>query len=64
MLYIGKANMKHKIVIEIEGGVLQSIYGDKLPVDVEFILRDMDNIEAGDDDPISSDEEQNMVSYW
>lgn len=56
--------MVTKIVMEIEGGCLQAVYGDRLPegVDVEFILRDMDNIEAGDPDPVKDYTPE--VHYW
>jgi hypothetical protein len=45
------------LVIEIEGGVLQGVYGDEMPqgYKLNIILRDMDNIEAGDKDPVNPD---------
>lgn len=54
-----------RIVIEIKGGCLQAVYGDKLPegVDVEVILRDWDNIENGDPDPMGEEYEPD-VYYW
>lgn len=42
----------HELVVEVEGGVVQRVYGDKLPCDIAVIVRDLDNIEAGDDDVI------------
>lgn len=58
--------MKRRIVVEVMGGVVQSVYGDPMPegVELDIIVRDHDNIEAGDDDPISDDEAENMVGYY
>ena len=54
-----------RIVIDIQGGALRSVYGDKLPegVEIEVILRDQDNIEAGDADPMGADYEPE-THYW
>lgn len=54
-----------RIVIDIRGGALWSVYGDKLPegVEIEVILRDRDNIEAGDADPMGTDYEPE-IHYW
>lgn len=54
-----------RIYIDIQGGCLQSIYGDKLPdnVEVEFVLRDHDNIEYGDPDPLDGEPEPEAY-YW
>ena len=54
-----------RIVIDIQGGLLQAVYGDRLPenVEVEFILRDRDNIDDGDPDPMGEDYEPD-VYYW
>lgn len=41
-----------EIVVEVEGGVVQRVYGDKLPCDISVIVRDLDNIEGGDGDVI------------
>lgn len=44
--------MKHKIVCVVEGGVLQGVYSDWYDYsDVEVILVDQDNINAGDNPP-------------
>ena len=42
------------IYVDVEGGCVQGIYGDALPTDIEinFVLRDHDNIEVGDEDPM------------
>lgn len=55
-----------RIYIEIAGGALQGVYGDPLPegVEVEFILRDMDNIEAGDEDPLPDGIPGEHTFYW
>lgn len=63
----GEETMKDpvRIVMEVRGGCLQAVYGDRLPEDVqvEFILRDFDNINAGDPDPMGEDYEPE-VHYW
>lgn len=57
-----------KIYIEIEGGCLQGVYGGELPLingaQVEFILRDMDNINAGDPDPLPGGAAGDCSYYW
>ena len=54
-----------RIIVDIRGGALQAVYGDRLPegVQVEFILRDHDNIAAGDADPMNEDYAPD-VYYW
>lgn len=54
-----------RIIMDIRGGALQAVYGDRLPegVQVEFILRDHDNIAAGDADPMNEDYAPD-VYYW
>ena len=54
-----------RIIIDIRGGILYSVYGDKLPegVEIDVILRDQDNIEAGDADPLPEDY-QPELHYW
>ena len=55
----------YTVYIDIKGGCLQSIYGDQLPTDcqIDFVLRDHDNIEAGDPDP-AEDAYKPEVFYW
>ena len=54
-----------RIIMDIRGGALQAVYGDRLPegVQAEFILRDHDNIAAGDADPMNEDYAPD-VYYW
>ena len=54
-----------KLIVEVKGGCVYSIYGDKPPkgVEFEFIVRDQDNISAGDTDPIG-EEYQPDLHYW
>jgi hypothetical protein len=54
-----------RFVINVEEGVVQSVQGDPLPehIQVDFIVRDFDNIRAGDDDPLSGQEEPQLF-YW
>jgi hypothetical protein len=57
----------YTIYIDIRGGTLQSIYGDQLPTDAQicFVLRDHDNIEAGDPDPYpDAMPDKPQVYYW
>lgn len=58
--------MKTKtIYIEISDGCLQGVYGDRLDTkeQIVFVLRDQDNIEAGDADP-APDNYEPEVHYW
>ena len=57
------------IYIDIKGGALQNLYGDKLESEeqIEFVLRDWDNIESGDPDPVEENEGDDWepeVYYW
>lgn len=54
-----------KIIVEVSGGMVQQIYGDRIPenIELEFIVRDFDNIEAGDPDPVGENYEP-AVYYW
>ena len=59
----------YRIIVDIDKGILQSIYGDLLPenVKVHFILRDHDNIGLGDPDPLddlSPDFVPSKYYYW
>ena len=44
-------------MIDVRGGCVQSVYGDAAPqgLKLNFLIRDWDNIEAGDPDPITKD---------
>ncbi len=58
-----------RIIVEVEGGVVQTVYGDKLPDDIELdvVIRDWDNINAGDPDPLTEEEQKDsdsMITYW
>jgi hypothetical protein len=41
--------MKPTVVVEISGGICQSVYAT---VPVEIVVRDFDNIRTGDPDPL------------
>lgn len=43
-----------RIIIAVAGGCVQSVYGDEMPdgTKLKVVLRDFDNIEAGDPDPV------------
>lgn len=62
--------MERRIIVEIEGGCVRAIYGDTMPegVELDVIVRDMDNIEQGDEDPLTEqdlkDKKQDMIYYW
>ena len=54
-----------RIIVDVRGGCVASIYGDRLPagVEIECIVRDHDNIKEGDTDPV----DENYVPeiyYW
>jgi hypothetical protein len=51
------------IYVEIRSGCLQSVYGDKLSDEVNFILRDIDNIDAGEPDPLPENHKE-FLFYW
>jgi hypothetical protein len=54
-----------RIVVEVVGGCVTSIFGDPLPIAVEFIVRDMDSIETGDVDPLGPHEKfENAVIHY
>jgi hypothetical protein len=58
--------MKAKtIYIEIRGGCLQGVYGDKLATteQIMFVLRDIDDISCGDEDPAPADYRPEAL-YW
>ena len=42
------------IVVEVSGGVVRSVYSDSIK-EAKVIIRDCDNIEEGDPDPIEQD---------
>lgn len=54
-----------QIVVNVSGGCVQSIEGDALPdgMQIDFIVRDQDNIESGDDDPMP-DDYAGAIVYW
>lgn len=60
-----KTSEPKRIYIDIKNGVLQGIYGDQLKTkeQIMFILRDWDNIAAGDEDPAGYDYNPE-VHYW
>ena len=43
------------IIIDVQGGCVQSVYGDEMPggTKLKVVLRDRDNIEDGDPDPVA-----------
>lgn len=54
-----------RIIVDVHGGCVKSIYGDRLPagVEIECIVRDYDSIEEGGPDPV----DENYVPevyYW
>ena len=54
------------IYVDVEGGCVQGIYGDALPTDIEinFVLRDHDNIEVGDEDPMPDGYVPECYYFW
>ena len=54
-----------RIIVDVRGGCVTSIYGDRLPagVEIECIVRDHDSIEEGGPDPV---DENYMpeIYYW
>lgn len=61
--------MIKRIIIEVDGGVVQTVYGDKMPegIELDIIIRDWDNINQGDDDPLNEEDLKDindMINYW
>ena len=61
--------MIKRIIIEVDGGCIRNVYGDKMPDDIELdvIVRDWDNINAGDPDPLTEEDQKDsnsMINYW
>ncbi len=59
------ASAPTRIIVDVRGGCVASIYGDRLPagVEIECFVRDHDNIEEGGPDPV----DENYVPevyYW
>lgn len=54
-----------RIIVDIYGGGVTSIYGDRPPagVEIEFIVRDYDSIEEGGPDPVGENYVPE-VYYW
>jgi hypothetical protein len=48
--------VKPTIVVEIEGGCVTRVVSDA-PLEIHLIIRDFDNIKAGDADPIENIDE-------
>lgn len=60
-----------RLIVEVEGGVVQSIYGDAMPegVELDLVVRDLDNIDQGDPDPLTEQDmkdkyKRKMTFYW
>lgn len=54
-----------RIVVELRGGCVACIYGGPLPLTINFVVRDMDDVEEGGPDPLAPDEtfENPVVHY-
>ena len=61
-----KVKTVSRIFIDVKGGCVQSIYGEPVPDDVslEFIIRDHDNIDAGDPDPLDDHPDDIKLTYY
>ena len=59
-----------RLIVELDGGCIRAVYGDAMPegVELDVIIRDWDNINAGDPDPLTEqdlkDKDQDMIYYW
>lgn len=49
-----------KLIIEVEGGAITNVYCSE-PEGVELVVRDFDNIEMGDDDPLELRPELHVI---
>lgn len=54
-----------KIIVDVRGGIVHSIYGDAPPknVQLELVVRDHDSIDAGDEDPLHPSYSPEIF-YW
>lgn len=56
-----------RLLVQVEGGCVQVVSGDAPPddIDIEVIVRDLDNIRDGDDDPLDDYPAGfNTHTYW
>lgn len=58
-------NEPKRIYVEVEGGCVTAICGDRLDTkeQIMFVVRDFDNIHAGDEDPAPEGYEPEVL-YW
>jgi len=58
--------MNTKIVVTVEKGIVISICGDPIDpkIELEFIVKDIDCINAGDPDPLNDIDTSDFVQYW
>lgn len=54
-----------RIIVDVCGGCVTSIYGDRLPagVEIECVVRDYDSIEEGSPDPVDKNY-MPEAHYW
>ena len=59
-------NKPYRFIVEVEGGCVVRVWGDRTPEDLEFefIVRDSDNIFDGDTDPLDGEDFTDGVIYW
>jgi hypothetical protein len=57
---------KLQLVIEVEGGCVRTVWGSEPPhgIEIDFIVRDLDNIADGDDDPTGELGDVGTYIYW
>lgn len=54
-----------KLIVEIKGGMLWAVRAlDNSDPQIEIILRDHDNIEAGDSDPLEGIDPKRIISIY
>ena len=57
---------KIQLVIEVEGGCVRTVWGNEPPagIEIDVIVRDQDNIAAGDEDPTDELGDVGTWLYW
>ena len=60
-----------RLIVELDGGCVRAVYGDRMPegVELDVIVRDWDNINEGDPDPLTEQDiadknDGKMIYYW
>jgi hypothetical protein len=56
--------MSNKLVVEVINGVVVSVWSTNPDLDIQVVVRDRDNIEIGEEDPVTPEELENTFFYY